>query len=67
MLDLTEDASTTKFTASVKMICEKLNQIRYRRQVPYVCDKILEEKANLATPVLFLYSCTDEQCVIMQV
>ena len=61
------DNSTSKFNASVKIICEQQKQIKHRRHVPYVCDKILEEKENLKIPILFLYSCNDEQCVMMQV
>jgi hypothetical protein len=67
LLDLTDDNSKSKFDTSVKMICELMKQIKYRRHVPYVCDKILEETGILKVPILFLYSCTDEQCVLMQV
>ena len=67
MLDLSEVDTTNKFSASVKIICEQLKQNKHRKHVPEVCDRIREEKANLAISILFLYSYTDDQCVIMQV
>ncbi|XP_028409017.1 eIF-2-alpha kinase GCN2-like [Dendronephthya gigantea] len=66
-LDLSDSNSKNKFNASVKMICEQLKQIKHRRHVPYVCDKIFEEKENMKVPIIFLYSCHEEQCVMMQV